>query len=219
MKDVTRDLQKNIEEQKNDYELKILNVEKKMKISQFCGKVEKYFDTLAGQDGSIGASNFIIEQLIKDKNEIERKYDEIFSLYSSLLDHNKVLMTRFNQFIREKDMSSSLGRANDNLNPSNKKEKKRRNFSKYRQHETDKESLLAHSRTNFGRIRKKNKERNISESIISHSYDEDKLKKSQMASIDISNFTIIKTKNHQMNIDELKSVSIIYTHIYMIFDD
>ena len=219
MKAVARELQKNLEEQKNNYELKIFNAEKKMKISRFCEKVEKYFDPLVGQDESMAASNFIIEQLIKDKNEIERKYNDIFSLYSSLLDHNKVLMTRFDQLMREKDMSSSLGIADDNLNPSsNKKERKRRNFSKYRQHETDKESLLAHSGTNLGRIKKKTKKRNISESTISHSYDEDKLKKSQMASIDIPNFTIIESKNQQMNIDDLRSVFIIYIYI-MIFND
>ena len=79
LKESISDLQKTLNEQKEAYEFRIVNGERDIKdmlskISQIDGYIEANPSSLVGRDGSMGASNFIIEQLLKEKNEAERKY-------------------------------------------------------------------------------------------------------------------------------------------------
>ena len=217
LKESTSDLQKTRDEQKEAYEFRILNGEKDIKdilskISQIDGYIEANPGSLVGRDGSMGASNFIIEQLLKEKNEAERKYNDLFSLYNSLLDHNKILMGRFDQ-LKERDVGSRWGRAEDNFNLSSGK----KDFKKYRQPEVDqelKQSLLTDSGTSataatVGRIKKNNREKTKSESGMNYSYEEDKFSKSLAKSTDQSNLVasiLLKPKNHEIYIDDLKNV-------------
>lgn len=53
--------------------------------------------TTKGESSIINGADIILEQVIKDKNELEKRYNDLFTSYTMLLQHNKALTDRLEE--------------------------------------------------------------------------------------------------------------------------
>jgi hypothetical protein len=189
------------------------------KISQANFLQENTFSTILSPSSQTGggaianASNYVIEQIMKEKNEAEKKYNELMSSYECLLEHNKSLVHRFEKLMKDKDQqeahSSAISHKERERPRSAKKElsvpRRQHDYSSYDNH--DLRSSLGAEGPGVGKIRR-NKELQLrSASINSSSIEDDKpASRSLMKPSDLSHYTstILKPKNHFMDVDELK---------------
>lgn len=154
---------------------------------------------------SQNASNYIVEQLIKEKHDLEKKYDDLFSSYSSILDHNRLLVKKLEKIENEREelpRKGSLSRDNSFA------ESAIRNQS-------------SHNDQSVGRIRK-NKDKiplgGMTNTSFASSTDEERLIKSQLRLSEIyppsNNNSILKPKQNIMNLDDLKNVRNFFYFVY-----
>ncbi len=152
---------------------------------------------LSRYESNNNTSAFIMEQLIKEKHELERKYDEVFSSYNTILEHNKMLVRKIDVMEKEKEdhqRKTSASRENSFI------ECTIRTRSSVNHNQTEQ---------SVGRIRK-NADKVVTNASFTSSVDEDKFARSNLRLSEIyppsTNNSILKPKQNIMNLDDLKNV-------------
>jgi hypothetical protein len=154
--------------------------------------------TISGcESNNHNASAYIMEQLIKEKHDLERKYDDLFSSYNTILEHNKILVRKLDAVEKEKEEIQRKGSVSQD---NSFVESSIRHRSSTRQTEQS-----------VGRIRKNTDKVTVTNTSFT-SADEDKLIKSNLRLSEIyppsHNNSILKPKQNCMNLDDLKNVNL-----------
>lgn len=189
-------------------------------------------NNISGLGQSPEGQNYAFDQVLKEKTELEKKYNDLFSAYNSLLLHNKSLCAKLEKNGGRAELpppykpsESARNRRSPKASPSNSrishspfrsnvKEDLKRTISPSKKRSADLDTSTAAALQSskgstdgkVGKIRK-NKEIKVNSSLNS-SVDEFKKQNNNDYSVISDHSVILKPKNpNQMSFDDLRQVT------------
>lgn len=162
------------------------------------------------------ASNFIVDQILKDKIALERKYDELFSSYNDLLQHNKVLASQCSKNSVRFDLPMAKRQSEEKkskTSPYSSLNKASPSKELYETADGGKKYEEVYLERKYGResSEKKAKRKRNADSVnasVNISVEEGRAKFSDSRLPDAS-YSILKPKHNQITMDDLQTVKMI----------